>query len=68
MDKIKPYWVNATTVMKLTGWSRMQLMKQRELNPSIYKDSGTGGYIYNINIIPKELFKGETAKQSKVLV
>lgn len=53
--KIKPYWVNATTVMKLTGWTWKQLQRQRELNPVIFKQSETGGYIYNLNVIPKEL-------------
>ena len=56
MQKQEPYWVKAAEVKRLTGWSDIQLFRQRKLNPKIYTTHGKG-YKYDLSKIPKELLK-----------
>jgi len=53
MAKPAPFWVNAETVMKMTGLDSNGMNALRKNNPDWYKVSKSGGYLYNLHCIPE---------------
>lgn len=50
-------WAGPSWVTKLTGWNKKELQSAREQNLIDYKRSEGGGWLYNINSIPKAFIK-----------
>lgn len=57
LAKPKPFWVSASEIMEVTGWSTYQLEVKRKANEKFWKVSPGGGYFYDINLIPDSLKK-----------
>lgn len=57
----KETWVNATWVMKATGWDFREMDQARKQNIIEYKDSPGGGYLYKLESIPEIFIKQKQA-------
>lgn len=57
LAKPKPFWVSANEIMEATGWDAYRLSVQRQANDKFWKVSPGGGYLYDFNLVPKELLK-----------
>lgn len=59
-DKKESFWVNAETVMQMTGLNAKQMFRLRKDNPDWW-DKKDGRYIYDANQIPESMIKKEEA-------
>lgn len=57
LAKPKAFWVNAKTIMKLTDLNSNGMNALRKNNPDWYKINKGGGYLYDVNKVPKILLK-----------
>lgn len=52
----KPFWVNAETIMKMTGFDFRAMSRLRRDNPDWY-DKVKGRFVYDANVIPETMIK-----------
>jgi hypothetical protein len=57
----KDTWVNATWVMKATGWDFREMAQARKQNIVEYKRGSGGGYLYKLESIPDIFIKQKQA-------
>lgn len=59
-DKKTRFWVNAETIMKMTGFDKAAMNRLRNDNPDWWEKKD-GRYMYDANSIPESLIKKEVA-------
>jgi hypothetical protein len=57
MQKQEKFLFNAKFIKARTGWDNKELERARKNNPDFWEVTKKGRYLYNFNLIPKELLK-----------
>lgn len=63
MKPIKPFYVGAREIMRITGFTKKQLFKVRKDNEDLWTVSNSGGYLYDVRKVPEILMKKQESEK-----